>query len=76
MTAPLDPVLLKACSPASKMACLAISSRLGGVGMCPHGRRFGATTSPSVFTRALIPLLKAESSQPDEALNHKQMFQP
>lgn len=60
--APPDPVSGEGFLAASKMACLAISSHLGGVDTRPQDKKAAAPTNLLGFTRALIPLLKAETS--------------
>lgn len=60
--APPDPVSGESFLPASKMACLAISSHLGSVDTRPHGKKAAAPTNLPEFTRTPIPLLKAETS--------------
>lgn len=73
---PPDPVSGEGFLPASKMACLAISSHLGGVDTCPNSKKVVAPTNLLMFTRALISLLKAETSLLGDALGHRQTSQP
>lgn len=44
---PPDPVSGEGFLPASKMACLAISSHLGGVDTCPNSKKSGGSHKPS-----------------------------